>query len=901
MRGIPACAFACLLAGSGLAQEPGGPGENPPDLVQGPPASTTVAEPALKISGNRTTVLRYQHYSGLSPAASGFYQSGFTRHETTRLKVSGQALDTVKVEGEIFQSDVDFDNQYSLRLATRHYELFLGEFPASFEGSEFTLYNRQLQGAKLTGEVPLSSEPAPRIEFTAIGSSPRGRARYEKFFGTDTQGPYQLAGAPVVLGSEHVLVDKAVQTRNTDYEINYITGTITFKKRIVESRSLVEVNYEARETLYPRALYGGQVRCLLSDYDAFSLIGLDERDREDRSTYDLSGGTPATAHTVLGGTYKHDGEFLRYGGEYAHSFYDPNRFEGGLERGGAYKGELELERFGLLLGGDFKRMEPRYRAMGNTALGEDFAGWSAHGGFGIGGALGIRGEHRQQRTILGGSLDRLRSTDAKAEFSPRGWPRESYRFYQSEETFAASFDRTERRHTADISHELKHLALGSGYERQEITFRDGSQPNQTWDAGKASLGLRDFSWLSAALNGELRKGVESSSLFAASREFETAIGAANVAFTPHERYYLGGSNRWQKTTGKPAQNTLRTEAKAKPVDAISAQASFSQETLQMFYVGETKSARTDSYAALVEVVPQRNISLLYQPSLRETWLSGASPAINATRRDGYTAKWALGSMISAEGNFTAEDYRLRNTNDASLPIWTSQDADTWKTSLRLAPVRAFSSEVSYTDQTGSKAQARAAVPGTYDTRNNRRQTVAVGLKPQLESKLGLDAGYKFERFRQDGSQGAASSLPGYAISPLSERITGFSLLNDYSILHTHEHSVNGGASYQWLKSLISSVGATYNLKRDRLGAIPDVVTLAGNAGLTYRISVFKSEVTYRLAQSRGGADTFQQSVSGSLDFNPVPQVRWTNRAEYVASARPASANTDVTSSLEVSF
>ena len=448
------------MAGSGLAQEPGLAGGASEPLTQAPSLSATPAEPTLRISGNRTTVLRYQHYSGLSPAASGFYQSGFTRHETTRLKVSGQALETVKVEGEIYQSDVDFDNEYRLRLATRNYELLLGEFPASFEGSEFTLYNRQLQGARLTGEIPLSDDPAPKIEFTAIGSSPRGRARYEKFFGTDTQGPYQLAAVPVVLGSEQVLVDKVVQTRNTDYEINYITGMIMFKRRIVEARSLIEVNYEARETLYPRALYGGQIKYQMTDYDALSIIGLDERDRKDRATYDASGGTPATAHSVLGGTYKHDGEFLRYGGEYAHSFYDPDRFESGLDHGGAYKGEAEIERFGVLLGGDFKRMEPRYRAMGNTSLGQDFIGWSGHGGFGIGSALGVRGEHRQQRTILDGSSDRLRTTDAKAEFSPKGWPHEAYRFYQSEETFAANYDRVERRHTADVGHDFKHLVLG---------------------------------------------------------------------------------------------------------------------------------------------------------------------------------------------------------------------------------------------------------------------------------------------------------------------------------------------------------------------------------------------------------------------------------------------------------
>lgn len=863
--------------------------------------------------------MRYQHYSALSPSASALFQGGFTRHETTRLKVSGQALETIKIDGEIFQSDVDFDNRYYIRMATTRYELFLGEFQASLQGSEFTLFNRNLQGAKLTGEIPLSDEPAPRIEFTFIGSSPRGRTAYEKFFGTDTQGPYQLSAFPdpVVLDSEQILVDGVKQIRNVDYEINYITGQVTFKRRIVETRSLIEATYEVRSSLYPRALYGGQVKYQITDYDAISLIGLDERDNKDRQTFDFSG-TPPSAHTVLGSTYKHDGEFLRYGGEYAHSFFDPNRFEGGLDHGNAYKGEMEVERFGLLLGGDIKRVEPRYRTLGNTALGRDFLGWSTHGGLGLGRALKLSGRHRQHRTLLNGSPNELRATDAKAVFTPKGWPRESYRFYQSDETFASNYDRLERRHTVDVSHKINlpgttsysgsksrnpapRLDISSGYERQDITFRDGAQPNRRWDAGKASLGLRNLSWLAASLNGEVRRGRESSSVFTDSKGFQTVIGAANIGWTPHERYYLGGTNRWQQTTGRPAQNTLRTQAKAQPIDQLSADASFSQETLQMFYVTDLKDARTNSYAALVEAKPLKSLAFLYQPSLRETVLGGIRPAANANRREIYTVKWALRSWVSTEGNYSVEDFRLRDTSDPGLRVQTSQDTDTWDVSLRLAPTPAFSSEVSYSDKTSNKQQLNLFSPGLYDSRDTRQQIMRIGLRPQLEAKLGVDAGYRFERFKQQGSQGVATTLPGYTISPVEQQIQRFSLINNYTQLFTHEHTVNTGASYQWTKRLISTATLAYDLKQDRLGIVPTVETLAASNGLTFRIKRLKIEGTYRLAQSRGGADTRQQAFSGGLDFTPASQVRWTTRVEYSISANPATVATDVTSSLEVSF
>jgi len=864
--------------------------------------SSTIPEPTLKISGNRSTTLRYQHYSGLSPAASGFYQSGFTRHETTRLKVSGQALETVKVEGELYQSDVDFDNSYSLKLATKHYELFLGEFPASLEGSEFTLVNRQVQGAKLTGEVPLSPSEMgpPKVDFTIIGSSPRGSTKYEKFFGTDTQGPYQLGSYPVVPNSEFILVDKVKQIRNTDYEINYITGTVTFKKRLVETKSLIEATYEARQTLYPRSLYGASTGLQYSDFDTVRLMAADERDKADSGIASLSG-TPPSAHTVLGGSYKHDGEFLRYGGEYGHSFYDPNSLEDGLENGNAYKGSLELERFGVLLGGEAKRVEPNFRALGNSQLGRDFLGWSAHGATGLGKVLRLTGQHQQQRTLMDEGEDRLRTTDAKAELAPGGWPRESYRYYQSDEVYDSAFNRLEKRHTADITHSMKYLTLGGGYERDDIMFRDGSQPDRWWNAGRANMGLTGLSWLNASANGEVRKGREASGTSGETREYQSLLGSTNIGFTPQERYYLGASNNWQKTSGQPAQNTLRTDAKARPIDQLSMEGNFSQETLQMAYFFQQHAARTDSYAAMVEGRPVSSISLLYQPSLRETILSGISSAVNLNRKDGYTAKWALGSFASVEGSFTAEDYRLRDTNDLGLRMQTSQDTDTWNSAIRLAPVPAISMEASYDDKSGSKRQLNTAIPGLYDLRTTHQQTIKTGVKPQLESKFGVDAGYAFDHFRQDGSQGQATSLPGYSISPLAQQIASFSLQNDYTEMHTHEHTVNAGLSYQWLKELISTASLDWDLKQDKLGHVPDTDTLAAGTGLTFRVAAIKLDVNYKLAKSRGGADTQQQALSAGLDWNPDPQVRWSNRAEYSVSLHPTSAATDVTSSLEVSF
>lgn len=71
--------------------------------------------------------------------------------------------------------------------------------------------------------------------------------------------------------------------------------------------------------------------------------------------------------------------------------------------------------------------------------------------------------------------------------------------------------------------------------------------------------------------------------------------------------------------------------------------------------------------------------------------------------------------------------------------------------------------------------------------------------------------------------------------------------------------------------------------------------------LVTRMEWLKVRGLFWLARSRGGAETFQQAFPGGLDFLPASQIRWTNRIEYTLSRRPASAATDATSSLEMSF
>jgi len=72
----------------------------------------------------------------------------------------------------------------------------------------------------------------------------------EEFFGANSVGPYSLIYRPLVEGSEVVTVGTAVQVRNTDYQLNYVSGLLTFA-RPVSTAALIVVDYRYESALTP--------------------------------------------------------------------------------------------------------------------------------------------------------------------------------------------------------------------------------------------------------------------------------------------------------------------------------------------------------------------------------------------------------------------------------------------------------------------------------------------------------------------------------------------------------------------------------------------------------------------------------------------------------------------------
>ena len=153
-----------------------------------------------------------------------------------------------------------------IQLKSERFQATLGDFQIEYGGSEFSRYNRKLQGAKIAlGHSELL--PANfQLQLSAAVS--RGKFTTNQFNGVEgKQGPYQLQGDRgqidilILAGTERVWLDGQPLTRgeNNDYVIEYSNGQITFtRKRLITSDSRLTVDFQFSDESFRRNLYSAQ-------------------------------------------------------------------------------------------------------------------------------------------------------------------------------------------------------------------------------------------------------------------------------------------------------------------------------------------------------------------------------------------------------------------------------------------------------------------------------------------------------------------------------------------------------------------------------------------------------------------------------------------------------------------
>jgi len=195
---------------------------------------------------------------------------GLTLESGLRLQISGKIADQWEVIAALTDQNTPIQpegntqtlqeiDKVFVQLKSDRFQAVLGDYYLTFEGTEFSSYNRKLQGVMGTADLG-------KNKFTLSGAVSKGKFATNQFLGQEgNQGPYQLKGNRgeidiiVLAGTEKVWIDGVLMTRgeNNDYIIEYSNGQITFtRNRLITADSRITVDFQYSDQKFQRGLYG---------------------------------------------------------------------------------------------------------------------------------------------------------------------------------------------------------------------------------------------------------------------------------------------------------------------------------------------------------------------------------------------------------------------------------------------------------------------------------------------------------------------------------------------------------------------------------------------------------------------------------------------------------------------
>lgn len=126
-----------------------------------------------------------------------------------------------------------------IKLERRQFQALFGDFETGFTVTELSRYSRRLNGARVQAERDVSFG---KVEVQGFAAETRQSFSRVELRGDGTSGPYAIAGAAVLVGSDRLRVEvrdrlrpeRIVETRqlerHLDYDIDYVAGTVLLRR-----------------------------------------------------------------------------------------------------------------------------------------------------------------------------------------------------------------------------------------------------------------------------------------------------------------------------------------------------------------------------------------------------------------------------------------------------------------------------------------------------------------------------------------------------------------------------------------------------------------------------------------------------------------------------------------------
>lgn len=168
-----------------------------------------------------------------------------------------QAYYTVFADASSRQFDAASQEKLYVRIETSTFYALYGDFETGFDQTRLTRYNRTATGVK-------SEARFGAVQAQGFAAEISTRFRRDEIQGQGISGPYRLSSRAIIANSETVtlevrdrfrseqIVETQVLTRFTDYSIDLLSGTITFKRPILSRDSalnpqFIVIDYEIDE------------------------------------------------------------------------------------------------------------------------------------------------------------------------------------------------------------------------------------------------------------------------------------------------------------------------------------------------------------------------------------------------------------------------------------------------------------------------------------------------------------------------------------------------------------------------------------------------------------------------------------------------------------------------------
>lgn len=839
-------------------------------------AVTPEVEP-LRIKGSKTLNFLSRSVEG---SKEGFL-SGYTREESLRLNISGKVDRETDVDANFISTSTSGtttttqnEEKISILIRRASTEVYYGDFIGDFNETEFARMNKSLSGIKVTGNYD-------RWGFKALYSTPRGQAKYFKAYGDGTQGPYNLGAAPVVVDSDRVYLNGMEQRRGDDYTIDYQAGTVTFRRGVVISTSIIEAYFDWRENLYQHETVGLRYKQDINDDLKIGVTYLSDSDNlykasEIRDT--LSATIEPTSHFLVGvdGSGKIGNTAID--SEIAYSNRDLNILEPGENRsiGKAFKMSTVTDLNPVSLSTRFKRVGPSFMSIGDASAKQDVWQW--------GGILGYRPNSiyyaelnsAYDKYMLSGTRYLTTDQGVKSKFTPENLPSLNYFYRQTEDSndpvSAAEISRLTTKHTADSSYRYGFMNSTIAGGLEERVSRSPSLETTTYKTvnfGSSTYGIEK---LSASGNIELKETMLPDKTNPFTKTYNT-----NISATPTKDYFGSLSLQIIDDSAQGVTNVTDINYRASPAANLMTDGKYTITAIKEDFNGSQEAVSKQSGSFKLDYRPIDIVRCRYYYKPNFTFVENARTfSLNDYTNQGeitYTPIRELSTSLI----YKTQDIMNVDRTDPGLAR-ESNRRNTYDTTflIKSAPLRFLSLEFNYLTGDLLLTEQTSVGASSYNGTKGNLKQYDLGAKTSLSEQFSIDSRYTWQNQLQ-GSDTLTSN-----IDSLAQTIYLKGLWN-YSENWTYF------ASY------------SYSESQDRLLTVDNTTyTIAPGFGLTYRLKdILRIDGEYSRSVSYSGASTQVDTYSLKTKYDPNQYVHINIRGTREISVEPNYKSSEILGSLEI--